>query len=105
MFRFFSLQFFNSFLEFVFALGSITLVVVLFLKKIRFSYFVFVFLSLITPTLTGFFSSMPRYCLVLFPLLPALVEKMGIYIKPVFILSAILGALLLSLFIRGYWVA
>lgn len=100
----FSLQFFNSFLEFAFALAGIALLTFCF-KKIRFSYFVFVFLSLITPTLTGSFSSMPRYCLVLFPLLPALVEKMGIYIKPVFILSAILGALLLSLFIRGYWVA
>jgi len=100
----FSLQFFNSFLEFVFALGAIILLV-LYFKKIRFSYWIFVFFALITPTLTGSFSSMPRYCLAAFPLLPILVDKLGKYRKLAMTLSAILGILLLSLFIRGYWVA
>ena len=100
----FSLPFFNSFLEFVFALTGLALLLFYF-KKIRFSYWIFVFLSFITPTLTGSFSSMPRYSLVLFPVLPVVVEKMGRYRKPIFILSAIFGIILLSLFIRGYWVA
>lgn len=100
----YSLQFLNSALEFVMALVPLILLIIYF-KKIRFSYWVFMLLALIVPTLSGSFSSMPRYDLVAFPLLPVIVVKLGKYSRLVMTLSAILGIILLSLFIRGYWVA
>jgi Gpi18-like mannosyltransferase len=100
----FSLQFFNSALEFILTLAPFTLLVIYY-KKIRFSYWIFMLLALIVPTLTGTFSSMPRYVLVAFPLLPILATKMGKYRKLIMTLLVILAILLLSLFIRGYWVA
>lgn len=99
-----SLQFFNSTLEFVLTLAPITLLIVYF-KKIRFSYWVFMAGTLVVPTLSGSFSSMPRYVLAAFPLLPVLAIGLGRYKKLAMILSVILGIILLSLFIRGYWVA
>lgn len=100
----FSLQFFNSFLEFVFSLGAIAFLF-LYFKKIRFSYWIFSFFSVITPTLTGSFSSMPRYVLQTFLIFPILVIAMGKYRILFFMFSFILGAILLALFVRGYWIA
>ena len=99
-----SLNFFNAALEFIVTLGSLTILVVYF-KKIRISYWVFIFLALIVPTFSGSFSSMPRYVLSAFPLLPVLAIGLGKYTKLVMTLSIILAIILLSLFIRGYWVA
>lgn len=100
----FSLKFFNAVLEFVLTLVPLALLVVYF-KKIRFSYWAFMFLALLVPTFSGSFSSVPRYVLSLFPLLPVIVTKSGKYLKPIMTLFVILAIILLSLFIRGYWVA
>ncbi len=99
-----SMKFFNAGLEFVFALLPLTLLIV-FWKKMRFSYWVFTLGVLILPTLTGTFSSMPRYALMGFLLIPYIVEKLGKFFIPVSILLGILGAILIGLFTRGYWVA
>jgi Gpi18-like mannosyltransferase len=101
---FFSMQYFSSLLEFVFTLTSLSLLVAYF-KNIRFSYWLFSFLAIIIPTLSGTFSSMPRYVLMAFPLLPILIGKIGRYEKLVMTLSAILAMILTSIFIRGYWVS
>ena len=61
--------------------------------------------SLLIPTLSGSLSSMPRYILAAFPLLPLVTVKMGKYGKLAMALSAILAVVLASIFIRGYWVA
>lgn len=100
----FSLKFFNAALEFVLTLVPLTLLIVYF-KKIRFSYWVFMLAELLVPTFTGSFLSMPRFVLMMFPLLPVLAVKLGKYSKLVMTLSVILAIILLSLFIRGYWVA
>ena len=99
-----SFTFFNLILEFSFTL--IPLIIILFLyRKIRLSYLVFILGVLLLPTLTGTFSSMPRYALMSFLLLPyiavVLEERAGWLI---FFFSVLL-MILTSLFIRGYWVA
>lgn len=99
-----SLPFFNAFLEFSFTLIVLGLLFVSF-KKIRFSYFVFTFGSLLLPTLTGTLSSMPRYSLMLFLILPFLVKFSGSHFKLVVVLFIILQIILVGLFTRGYWVA
>lgn len=73
-------------------------------KKIRLSYWVFMMGCLLLPPLTGTFSSMPRYALMSFFLLPvvvlALKKKWWLGMS-----AAVLEALLFALFIRGYWVS
>lgn len=99
-----SLPFFNAFLEFSFTLIVLGLLFVSF-KKIRFSYFIFTFGSLLLPTLTGTLSSMPRYSLMSFLMLPFLVKFSGRHFKLVVVLIIILQIILVGLFTRGYWVA
>lgn len=99
-----SLVFLNAFIELLFTLCSLIILIISF-KKIRFSYWIFSFGCWLTPTLTGTFSSMPRYILMMFLLLPFLAsinKKLFILLNILFI---ILAMLLTALFTRGYWVA
>jgi len=59
--------YFTVWLEFLTGVCFLGLLVFAYLKKIRLSYIIFSVLLYITPTLTGTFSSMTRYVLVLFP--------------------------------------
>ncbi len=95
--------FFNALMEFVFTAISV-IVVLLFFKKMRLSYFIFTLGCLILPTFTGTLSSMPRYVLMSFLILPFIVSS-GRYLKLLLISFIILQVVFLSLFIRGYWVA
>jgi Gpi18-like mannosyltransferase len=100
----FSLTFFNAFLEFSFTLVPLVFLVLVY-RKMRFSYWLFSLTALLLPTLTGTFSSMPRYALVAFLVLPFLTKlenrlywlTLGFFI--------VLNAILAILFTRGYWVA
>lgn len=74
-------------------------------KKVRFSYWLFSAMAVLLPTFTGTLSSMPRYSLVCFLLLPYLVIKLGKIYFPLLIVLAILEAVFLILFSRGYWIA
>ncbi len=100
-----SLHFFNILSEFIF--GTIPFVLIFLLyKNIRLSYLVFIFIALLVPTLTGTFSSMPRYSLVLFPIFPLIVSSLSkTQLKLLSIVCVILQFIYLSLFIRGYWIA
>lgn len=99
-----TMQFWNAFLELFFSITTI-LALILSFKKIRLSYWVFSLLCFIIPTLTGTLSSMPRYVLMCFLIIPFIVESLGRYFKLVIGMFIILQVILLSLFIRGYWVA
>jgi len=100
-----SLPFFNALLEFVFTLVPLGFLIILF-KKMRLSYWVFSISTLLFGTLTGTFSSQPRYALFsIVLLLPYLVFQYKKYIKPVILVSALLGIVLTMLFIRGYWIS
>ena len=99
-----SLLFLNVVLEFSFTLISLFFLIVSF-KKIRFSYWIFSLGCWLTPTLTGTLSSMPRYILMMFLLLPVLIAIPKRYFISLVISFIILGMILIALFTRGYWVA
>ncbi len=70
--------------------------------KLRQSWLVFSVLAYILPTLTGTFSSMPRYALVCFPCFLVLAKlKLPKWVYPV---SGGLLLLCSALFVRGYWI-
>lgn len=100
-----SLPFFISMVEFLSVLIPLTLLLIFF-KKMRLSYWVFSLSVLILPTLTGTFSSMPRYVLIpMIFIFPHLIIRFRKYVRSVILASVILGILLTILFVRGYWVA
>jgi Gpi18-like mannosyltransferase len=100
-----NLSYFATLLEFLTALGFIYLLWFGYKRKVRPPYLLFAGLSFFTPTLTGTFSSLPRYVLIIFPtfIMLGLIENE--------VLQRIIGYLFiffflisLSLFLRGYWV-
>ncbi len=99
--------FFTVLLEFL--TGSLFLVLCLFsFKYTRLSYAVYATLSYVLPTLTGTFSSMPRYVLVLFPCFIVLAlwfSKQKPTTKLMHYLVLILFSIIsISLFTRGYFI-
>lgn len=75
-------------------------------KYTRPSYALFGILSYVAPTLTGTFSSMPRYVAILFPSFMVLgLVKNKRFQRLWWAVSAILLAVNTALFLRGYWVA
>lgn len=98
----FSLSFFVAFLEIAFT-TLVLIALVIYYKKMRKSYWWFTFLAIILPTLTGTFSSMPRYILSAYLVLPFLAESK--YYKVLLLIFGILQMILVSMFVRGYWVA
>jgi Gpi18-like mannosyltransferase len=97
--------FINALSEFIFTLLGF-LVILWRLKKIRFSYLLFGLGCFLLPTLTGTFSSMPRYVLSLFLFIPYIVEALPQRVlNVVYIIFVLAQFILLSMFIRGYWVA
>ncbi|NMC36424.1 hypothetical protein GYA49_05270 [Candidatus Beckwithbacteria bacterium] len=98
--------YFTIWLEFLSSLSFIGLLIWGYIKKIRLSYLIFASLSLLLPTLTGTFSSMPRYVLMLFPGFIVLGMVKNKAIKYGLLgLFAVLLLLCTALFTRGYWVA
>lgn len=99
---------FSTALEIVVALLFLVFSILAFLK-LRLSYAVFLLLGYIAPTLSGSFSSLPRYVLVLFPgfILAALYLKKFSAIVKLFVLSlSFIGlAIATAMFVRGYWIA
>lgn len=105
-----SWKYYSYLQEFVLVCGGIVLLSVAAIQrkfKIKISEVVFCILAFLLPTMTGTFSSMPRYILVCFPLfflIPQLINK-----KVLFTLWLAISAIFLFtntiLFIQGYWVA
>jgi len=89
--------------------STIFLLILLFsYKKVKSSYLVFSLLAFFLPTLTGTFSSMPRYILVCFPIFIYLARfftkrKLAWYLY--LTISTILLIINTMLFVQGYWVA
>lgn len=99
--------FFTVLIEFLSAL-LILGILIFSIKKIRFSYWLFIFLSYILPSLTGTFMSVPRFTIVLFPIfifLSTWFEKNHPYFRyTYFIICAILSILSIAFFTRGYFI-
>ena len=99
---------FTTVLEFLVG-GGFLLLAVLSFKRLSLSYSLFLTLGYLVPTLSGSFSSLPRYSLVLFPafVLGAIyLDKASRAIKLTVV--SILGVglcIATALFVRGYWVS
>ena len=77
--------------------------------KVRLSYAVYLALGYLAPSLSGSFSSLPRYVLVLFPafiLMAAWVTTLGWSYRILFYAFSFILLLISSmLFLRGYWIS
>lgn len=99
---------FSAWLEFIVSTFFLILCVISFFK-LRLGYSIYLTLGYIIPTLSGSFSSMPRYVIVLFPgfiLLSIYLQKVRKVYK-ILIYLLLFGSLALAsaLFFRGYWIA
>ena len=100
-----SLTYYSVWLELVSAIVLLGLVIWAFYKTRR-SYAVFAALALLVPTLTGTFTSLPRYLLVLFPVFVVLAQVLtGKKYVLALVISGILLIINTMLFIQGYWIA
>ena len=95
-------------IEFSFVVFYIFILIYSF-KKIRLSYWIFMAVSLLIPTLTGSFAGMPRYGLHLYPIfltLAMFLDKKSTLAKLIFLtVSITLFFITLALFTRGYFIA
>jgi len=90
---------------FSFGFGSGILVFAWF-KKIRPSFLIFSLFALLIPTLSGTFSGLPRYLLVIFPIFLTLNFIKAKWFKPVYIIFGLILQFVLFLFFsRGYFIA
>ncbi|MGB9637283.1 MAG: hypothetical protein ACPLY7_00585, partial [Microgenomates group bacterium] len=98
--------YFVVWLEFLMAIFFLFLIVFSYIKKIRLSYLVFSIMPFLAASLSGTFSSLPRYLLVLFPIFICLGEiKNPLLKKIIYVIFLFLEIMCISLFLRGYWVA
>lgn len=95
----------NAVFEFLSTVFAFTILIISY-KKVKSSWFLFSFLSVLLPTLTGTLTSMPRYILIAFPIYFILGSIKSTLLK-ITILSIffIVGFISLTLFSQGYWVA
>jgi len=85
---------------------SCSLLVIGLLKKVRMSYLIFGFLTVIVPTLTGTLSSMPRYILVAFPIFISLgLIRNRLERNLLFVICCLLSVIFTILFTSGRWVS
>ena len=95
------------FLEFVTGVVFLVTTIYSFIKH-RLSYAVFNFLAYLTPTLTGSFTSLPRYVLLCFPsflLVGEVLARSSLARKIILGTFVLAFIIFLGLFARGYWVA
>lgn len=99
------LVFANAAFELLLTLFALTVLVVGY-KKIPKSWLIFSALVIITPTLTGTLTSMPRYVLGSFPIFVILAQINSTVIKLIIILTFLTLLTITTLyFTQGYWVA
>jgi len=99
--------YFVVWLELLTAIGFLALLIWGYFQKIRLSWLLFGILAYILPTLTGTFSSLPRYVLVIFPGFVGLglLTKKYRWGKILYLIFAILLLISTAFFTRGYWLA
>jgi hypothetical protein len=98
-------QLFSISIEFLSAVAGLFLIIWAY-KKIDFSWWLFSALVYLLPTLTGTFSSMPRYLLFSYIVLVPLIVKLPVNVRrSLVVIMTLVQVLLVILFTRGYWVA
>lgn len=101
-------SFFTYLQEFAISMGGLTLLVFGWMRRLRWSHLIYGTIVFLIPTLTGTFSSMPRYVLACFPVFIVWAMIVQYYPKLRFVwyvISSILLVLSTLLFIQGYWLA
>ena len=77
--------------------------------RIRLSYAVYLLVAFLIPTLSGSFSSLPRYVVILFPafiILSLYLSNQSVIVRgSVYLLLFICLGIATSLFVRGYWIS
>jgi len=82
------------------------LIYIAYKKGIRRSYILFSILALILPTLTGTFSSIPRYALVAFVIFPTLALIQNRFLRyTILIVGLLIETIISAFFLRGYFVS
>jgi len=98
--------YFTVWLEVGSAALFLALLVFAYFKKVRKSYLIFAILAYLLPTLTGTFSSMPRYVLGLFPGFIALALIKNKTLRFAWLATSLILLFICTImFTRGYWVA
>jgi hypothetical protein len=99
---------FTTLLEFAVAVLFLLICIFSF-RTLRKSYWIYLVIGFLIPTLAGSFSSLPRYVIVLFPaflyLATLLENKKKTYTYIVFAIFGLLQIISLMLFFRGYWLS
>ena len=92
--------------EFLTTIFAISALVLAHIKRVRLGYLIFAWPAVIIPTLTGTFSSMPRYVLLAFPMFIVMGLTKNRFIKYALLFVSI-GLLIIftTLFTRGHWVS
>ena len=95
-----------SILELVLTLGAFYLLYYGWKQKVKTSYLLYSFVALVIPTLTGTFTSMPRYILTIVPLFMILGLVQSTRVRyALLIVSVILEIMATTLFLRGWFIA
>lgn len=99
---------FTTLMEFVVSLLFL-IVSILSFYKLRLSYSVYILLGYLIPTLSGSFSSLPRYVVVIFPafiFISLWLRNKSLFVKTtVYSLSVISLVISTMMFVRGYWIS
>lgn len=107
----FDLKYYAYMQEFLLSLASLGLLILATWQSLKqktqevLPYLLFAILAYFLPTLTGNFSSMPRYILACFPIFIYLAQVLKTYKFLYLTISIILLIINLILFSQGYWVA
>lgn len=99
---------FTTMMELTTALLFLYIIIISF-KKIKIEYWLFLTLGYLIPTLSGSFSSLPRYMVVLFPafiFMASKLQKTNIYLRlGIYLTMAIIAVVAQMLFVRGNFVS
>lgn len=103
-----SVLYFTVVLEFLSAI-LILGVIIFSIRKMRFSYWIYIVLSFLLPSFSGTFASLPRYILVLFPMFIYLAKWLDnskpLVIKIYFSICVGFSIACIILFTRGYFIS
>lgn len=99
-------DYWKAFFEFAVFFLVLIMIYLAYRSKIRISYVIFSFFSLLLPTFSGTLSSIPRYALVCFAIFFYLVTIKNKLVRFIMIsISLATQSLLVALFLRGYFVS
>lgn len=106
--RSFSLTYWVAIIEFLFVAWYLTISMYSY-TRIRFSYWIFMSLSFLIPSLTGTFAGMPRYALHIYPFFLSvailLSSKKSLTKTIYFFISIVLMFIIVMFFTRGYFIS